>query len=267
MRKAICVGVLFLGLGFASLSAYADTVPGVQFNGVLDGSTVLTKAGTASMSPCSLSGCSPVSMTLSYAGGEASASIQGNSPAGGWGTTALGSVTFFFVVEGNYKGEVPLVASGVSNLSVSGLEGVPDYGAWVTSTFTADSNWFAGGQLSACLTTYSVACGSTPTHFANGGTIDFDMLSYSSDTNPGEIEVQIQGYSYDGTYKGMVDPVISFAPSFLATAEADGLSIVMSPGPVTTSPTPEPGTFVLLGSGLLGFLPAIRRRLAAPKEV
>jgi hypothetical protein len=263
MRKlGLAIGVLLLGLGFTSLNASAGSVsvPPVQFNATVDGGPSSTTPGTLMTTECYQGLCSPVSVTLSYAYGNASAFTQGNSLGGGIGTTSFGSVQLAFYVVGDYSGLVPLVLNANASLSVSenpiAVGGIGS-GASLQAVAQAAGN-YGGGELTACDDTNPLLCGSTPSSFPNGGVLDFSVLSYNSDVNPNYIYITITGNSFYGSYTGTVDPMVSFAPGF----NASGLSLDFSPGPMST--TPEPSTLVLLGySGLLAFAPFIRRKFRA----
>ncbi len=58
-------------------------------------------------------------------------------------------------------------------------------------------------------------------------------------------------------------PITSLALTGGSTVELDILNFIVEPAAITSTPTPEPSSLLLLGTGALGLLGAVRRRTTA----
>lgn len=220
-------------------ASYADGIPAAVIEVTAVGGTPILTAGTVTGTACNGSlGCETSTMTVSYAGGSAAASgsgsASGENPANSGGT---GVVTYYFSVDCSIatcpSELVPLIFTGSGSTSASG----PD-------TEALGQFYTPGGALYACSATgYAVGvCGSEPSSFS--GSVDYNAVQGGLY----DIEIIASGSSSLGTasWTASVDPMIEIDPNF---ADASDFSLEFSPNPPSV---PEPSTFLLLGTGLLG---------------
>lgn len=271
LRAAIVV-VASLAL---PLAAHADSVPAAAVyitvgNGTSNGGATLSIPGTVGGGDCyTIGACGTATVTGSFAYGDGA--VFGNGSVSGLADNVdplsdygAGDITFYFEVLGGTPNEIVqlVLTAGVSVAATGNSVG----NAFVNVTAAGSTN---APSLHAC-TTPDLASGS-PNSCAAGlptsesGSFTFtalaNFLSFSTGTYvPALDSVEISGdgetFSGAGTWSFSADPMISFAPGF----DSSGLSIVFSPNFPGSAPTPEPGTLLLLGSGLLGLGPFLRTK-------
>jgi hypothetical protein len=247
------VGTFAAALLALSSAAHADNIPAATLNGTLNGAgSALQTAGTITSSACNGDmGCEQATLSLAYAGIDASASAAGSTTGSNPANAAGGgSITYFFEVAGPTNSAVPLVFSASGSTFAAG-----------TDTTAVAQAFSAGGAFNACSGTGNGAatCGNgaggvLPSSFA--GSEAFNLASNTLS----DVEVAIEGSSTlgPGNWSTGVDPQISFAPGFASA----GYTLEASPD---LTPVPVPGT-VWLMLAALGALALVSVRSGHPER-
>ncbi|MDR3752822.1 MAG: PEP-CTERM sorting domain-containing protein [Terracidiphilus sp.] len=118
-------------------------------------------------------------------------------------------------------------------------------------------------QYEGAVTAGLYGCVANPS-FNNCG--NYDSTAYLLGDTVYEFTVSASGTSGvgggPGTFQVSNDPTLEIDPTFLADNPDLNIQLEESPG-VGNTETPEPGTLALFGSGLLGLVGALRRKIRA----
>ena len=252
--------VLAIAVALPSAS-YADSLPppsvvGVIVNGLYStqlatlnnfGSVTGTQTSDYGYYP-SLDGTTTDTFTASYLNGVATISGSGLS-TGAAGSSppqlySLVNVDISFEVVGPESSVlVPVIYSATGTASATGGYATVGFAGYYTSSLIACSP--------------SAMCSGEPSSFS--GTLDGYVYSnFGADFGLSLSGQSAGNLSGPGNWSATVDPSVVIDPTFLADNPA--YSLIIDPNPVT-SPTPEPGTLALFGSGLFVLAGAVRRRM------
>lgn len=260
-------------LTMAPLTASADTLqPAAAGVTVSDptGSPIHRSYGSVSAQGCQNTSCFKDSASVSYSDGTGGvpqgAAVSGSATASGPGflqAQAESSVIFYYQVLGPVGTDGTLVPL---DFTVSGsVQAGGDGGgtAQFIDTYLGLYEACANGPASP-----GSCSGYYPGPHDPGGTyppsFSLSTISYVP-AGIGYIE-QVQlgvncfaGGSSAGGCSGNVDPMIQIDPNF---ADASQYSVIFSPDVVQPAAVPEPSSLLLLGSGLLGGLGFLRRKIS-----
>jgi hypothetical protein len=169
--------------------------------------------------------------------------------------------------------ELQVARNGLINLGPYGILGTITFmtGAYVSGNGSSGSpfDWASGGSI-------SVMAG--PTAMVNGVSLMGDLLFSGSFTGPQIATITEPNATFTADFVGgSVNPALLTALGFstsigtvtgvmtenfvITSAAGAPITASLSSGDLTVSPTPEPGTLALLGSGLLGIAAIVRRKL------
>jgi hypothetical protein len=118
---------------------------------------------------------------------------------------------------------------------------------------------FGGTGTTSSLIACSPSCSGEPSSFSGS----LDGTVYSNDS--ADFGLSFNGSSGGpwigpGGWSAMVDPTVQIDPTFLA--DNPGYSLEIDPNPPGTSPVPEPGSLLLLGTGMISLVGMVRRRMS-----
>jgi hypothetical protein len=243
-------------------------IPNGQIDVTLDNFGSLTGTWSYGAYGSSPGGTTTATMTASYNNGVATISGFGASTGAAESSappvgSSLDVYIYFEVVVPGGSVPVPVIYSGAGNTSASatcsGLSPLTSC-AYAYANFSGDGITSAPYALNAC----SPSCADEASSFSGS----LDGIVYSNPEFPGEadwFEVSFLGGSGGpwigpGGWSATVDPTVVIDPAFLASNP--GYSLEIDPNPPSTSPVPEPDTLALLGTGMIGFVGVVRRRMS-----
>jgi hypothetical protein len=254
----------FLVVALAVPSAsYADGLPPPSVVGLIDnglysaqiaildsfGSVTGTQTFDYGYNP-SLDGTTTDTFTASYLSGVATISGNGSSTgAAGSSPPQLYSqvnvdISFEVVGPESYV-SVPVIYSATGTASATGGYATVGFAGYNTSSLIACSP--------------SASCSGEPSSFS--GSLDGTVYSnVGVDFGLSLLGQSGGNFSGPGSWSAMVDPSVVIDPTFLANNP--GYSLEIDPNPPGTSPVPEPDTLALLGTGMIGFVGVVRRRMS-----
>lgn len=186
--------------------------------------------------------CQTSTASASYVPGDGTVSASGsaNPGVGPWGAASGADEAIFFEVKGQSGAWVPVLFTASGTTSVSGIA------ATSTASLTVP---YVNSPIRACSTTTG-SCGAPPTFSV---AMDVNIPSnYVLSFSIGAGGLATADFLNGSSYSASVDPMVEIDPNF---AQANQFSLVVSP-----SPTPEPGSLVMFGSGVLGLAAMVRRR-------
>jgi hypothetical protein len=231
------VGVIDNGLYSAQIAVLNSfgTVTGTQtfdygYNPSLDGTT--TDTITASY----LNGVAAITASGSSTG------AAGSSPPQLYSQVEV-SISFEVVGPESYV-SVPVIYSATGTTSATDGYATVGFAGYSTSS------------LIAC----SPSCAGEPSSFS--GSIDGTVYSNTvGDTFDLNLYGQSGGnFSGPGSWSATVDPMVEIDPTFLA--DNPGYSLIIDANPPGTSSAPEPGSLLLLGTGMISLAGVVRRRMS-----
>lgn len=200
----------------------------------------------------SLDGTTTDTITASYLNGVAAISGSGSST----GATGSSPPQLYSQVEVSINFEVlgpvsyvqvPVIYSATGTASATGGYATVSFAGYNTSSLIACS------PSTSCLT-------GEPSSFSGSvdGTVSSNVVGYAFALN---MYGQSGGnFAGPGSWSAAVDPTVEIDPTFLAANP--GYSLEIDPNLPGTSPIPEPGSLLLLGTGMIGLAGVVRRRLS-----
>ena len=255
--------VTFLCLFVISSAAGTVAVPAPFFYGYVTDNTTTTTV---------------ISSPGNYTQGHISASVFAMPNAGSSMATACSigptspincvtggnvSITYYFTVTGGNVGDpVNVLLDGLLRGSVSGSGTGVNASESMSATLAVSDNGntlsytLQGGCIDIC-SWQQQWNGTLAMPMAVG---DIATVTITNDLNMSLVSYPLQGQVGSGT--AYADPYIYVDPN---TPNASQYSIVVSQGigNVPLSPTPEPSSLMLLGSGIAGLAGVLRRKLSA----
>ena len=200
----------------------------------------------------SLDGTTTDTITASYLNGVATISGNGSSTgAAGSSPPQLYSqvevdINFEVVGPVSYV-SVPVIYSATGTTSATGGYATVSFAGYSTSS------------LIACSPSTSCLAGE-PSSFS--GSVDGTVYSNTVGDSFGlNLYGQSGGnFGGPGSWSATVDPMVEIDPTFLANNP--GYSLLIDPNPPGTSPAPEPGSLLLLGTGMISLAGVVRRRMS-----
>jgi hypothetical protein len=198
----------------------------------------------------SLDGTTTDTFTASYLNGVATISGNGSSTgAAGSSPPQLYSqvnvdISFEVVGPESYV-SVPVIYSAAGTASATGGYATVGFAGYNTSSLIACSP--------------SASCSGEPSSFLGllDGTVysnvgvDFGLALFGQSGG---------NFSGPGSWSAIVDPSVVIDPTFLANNP--GYSLEIDPNPPGTSPVPEPGSLLLLCTGMISLAGMVRRRMS-----
>ena len=237
-----------VALAPASVSTYADGLPPATIFASVAGGGSISVPGTVTGSGCLPEGaCQTSSVTVSYSGGRASIFSDASvfcgvcEPPDVPGTQSEAEVGFSFSVVGSKSESVPLFFIG------SGIADVFTGGNATGSVFAS----FPGGNFGACESgAPSGTCGTLP--------LEFDFFS-SFDAIPNTIyQAGVSAFA-----EGLQFPEDSWHSFSDLTVRIDPNFVDAKDFTLEFSQVPEPGSLLLLGTGLLVLVGFSLKRVVA----
>ncbi len=238
-------------------ASYADglTVYPAAVEVMAAGGTTITAVGTVTGNLSFLGaggGTAFSTATASYADGSGVVSGNGSSTGGTNSPVSSGyaDVEIYFELVGSAPGVTTVPIIFTSNATTSASSGTGG-----DASATAGFGLYGYFDDVAC-SGYDCNSSIDPSSFAGTNSADLypNVVVY-------DLSIYVKGSAGlgNGTWSATLDPMIEIDPSF---ADASDFTLEVSPNPAGTSPAPEPGSLLLLGTGMIVLAGMVRRRVS-----
>jgi hypothetical protein len=208
----------------------------------------------------SLDGTTTDTITASYLNGDATISASGSSTGGtGSSPPQLESqvevyINFEVVGPVSYV-SVPVIysATGTTSASATCSGENPD----TTCAYVGVS--FSGTGATSSLLACSPSCADEPSSFSES-LVGNVYSNEAADFGLNLIGQSGGNFAGPGSWSATLDPMVEIDPAFLA--DNPGYSLEIDANPPGTSAAPEPGSLLLLGTGMISLAGVVRRRMS-----